>query len=297
VAKEDTEKLAFSVRSKKYEFLVTPFGLKDSPYTFMMLMNRVLGEAKWAYCLSYVDDLVVYTKNDFDLHLAHLQDVFSRLTKANLRLKVAKCSFAAASIKFLAHVVGRHGLSPDPAKISAVRELARPETKKQIRRFWGMTGFYRNLTPWFSIIAAPLHEQTKNSRPQKVVWSKDCDQALVTLKDAVVSHPVLRLPDFSLPFILECDASRVGVRAALMQENDSQRFAVAYGSRLNNQAQRNYSIFDLELLAVVFGVTKYRPYLFSRHFTIYTDHLALKHLMGISRPSGRLARWQVFLSE
>ncbi|CAM9656059.1 unnamed protein product [Heterosigma akashiwo] len=154
---KDTEKLAFTVRSKKYEFLVTPFGLKDSPYTFMMLMNQVLGPSKWSYSLSYVDDLIIYSKNDFDLHLRHLQDVFDRLTKANLRLKVSKCTFASGSVAFLGHVVGRHGISPDPKKVEAVKNLARPNTKKQVRQFLGMVGFYRSLIKNFSITAAPLH--------------------------------------------------------------------------------------------------------------------------------------------
>ncbi|CAM9998702.1 unnamed protein product, partial [Heterosigma akashiwo] len=98
--------------------------------------------------------------------------------------------------------------------------------------------------------------------------------------------------------ILECDASKTGVGAALMQKTeDGEVVAIAYASRLNNSAQRNYSVFDLELLAIVFGVTKYRSYIYGRTVCIRTDHAALTNLMSITRPSGRLARYQMLLSE
>ncbi|CAM9548359.1 unnamed protein product, partial [Heterosigma akashiwo] len=194
---------------------------------------------------------------------------------------------------FLGHVVGRHGISPDPKKVEAVKNLARPNTKKQVRQFLGMVGFYRSLIKNFSITAAPLHQQ-----PKRLKWDDECQKAFDALKESITSHPVLRLPDFSLPFILECDASNTGVGAALMQKiEDGEVVAIAYASRLNNSAQRNYSVFDLELLAIVFGVTKYRSYIYGRTVCIRTDHAALTNLMSITRPSGRLARYQMLLSE
>ncbi|CAM9700917.1 unnamed protein product, partial [Heterosigma akashiwo] len=202
VAKEDTCKLAFTIRSKKFEFLVCPFGLKDSPYSFMMLMNATLGSAKWAHALSFIDDLVIYSKNDWGLHLQHLQDIFTRLTKANLRLKVSKCKFAAGEIKFLGHIVGRQGLRPDPQKVEAVSQLARPDTKKQVRRFLGMTGYYRNMIKDFSTVAGPLHSLTKKIQPDRVKWTPECEKAFISLKKALTSYPVLRLPDMRAPFIL-----------------------------------------------------------------------------------------------
>ncbi|CAM9730458.1 unnamed protein product, partial [Heterosigma akashiwo] len=249
-----------------------PFGLKDSPYSFMMLMNATLGSAKWAHALSFIDDLVIYSKNDWGLHLQHLQDIFTRLTKANLRLKVSKCKFAAGEIKFLGHIVGRQGLRPDPQKVEAVSQLARPDTKKQVRRFLGMTGYYRNMIKDFSTVAGPLHSLTKKIQPDRVKWTPECEKAFISLKKALTSYPVLRLPDMRAPFILECDASKMGIGAALTQEVDGQRVAVAYASRLNNSAQRNYSVFDLEMLAVVFGFTRYRCYCFGSETKVLTDH-------------------------
>ncbi|CAN0117884.1 unnamed protein product, partial [Heterosigma akashiwo] len=225
--------------------------------------------------------------------------VFDRLTKANLRLKVSKCTFASGSVAFLGHVVGRHGISPDPKKVEAVKNLARPNTKKQVRQFLGMVGFYRSLLiKNFSITVAPLHQLIRKVMPERLKWDDECQKAFDALKETITSHPVLRLPDFSLPFILECDASKTGVGAALMQKTeDGEVVAIAYASRLNNSAQRNYSVFDLELLAIVFGVTKYRSYIYGLTVCIRTDHAALTNLMSITRPSGRLARYQMLLSE
>ncbi|CAM9711188.1 unnamed protein product, partial [Heterosigma akashiwo] len=298
VAEEDKHKLAFTVRSKKYEFTCCPFGLKDSSYSFVMLMNNVLGTANWKHCLAYVDDLVIFSPQDFDLHLQHLQDVFTRLIDANLRLKVAKCQFACGEIPFLGHLVGRKGLKPDPAKVKALTQIAQPETKKQVRSFLGVCGHYRNMVPNFSIVAAPLHELTKKGLKERVTWTTECQEAFVTLKKALSSYPILRLPDWTLPFEVQTDASKLGVGAVLLQERDGVKCVVAYASRLNSAAQRNYSVYDLELSAVHFALAKFKEYLWLNKGTIIrTDHSALKSLMNIKNPTNRLARWQLALAD
>ncbi|CAM9499205.1 unnamed protein product [Heterosigma akashiwo] len=296
---EDQHKLAFSVRSKKYEFTRVPFGLKDSSYTFVMLMNKVLGDSKWMHSMCYIDDVVVFTKKkDFGLHLQHLQDVFTRLQRANLRLKAAKCEFATGEISFLGYRVGREGLKPCPKKIEAIAQIAVPRTKKQVRSFLGLAGFYRNMIKMFSVTAEPLHGLTKAKNPERVRWTPECQKAFEALKEALTSHPVLQLPDMFLPFILETDASKMGIGAVLMQELEPGKMcAIAYASRLNSPAQKNYSVFDLELSAIVYGVTRFRPYLYGRTFTIVSDHKALRHLMSLTQPGDRLARWQLMLAD
>ncbi|CAM9559143.1 unnamed protein product, partial [Heterosigma akashiwo] len=214
----DTHKTAFTVRTNKYEFLVTPFGLTASPYSWAMLINMVLGSAKHSYVLSYVDDLLVYTKNDWNLHLHHVQDIFSRLSDANLRLKISKCKFGTGECTFLGHVVSREGLKCDPKKVEAVTKLARPVTKKQVRSFLGMCGFYRAMIPRFSMIAQSLHDLTKLARPERVVWKEEHQKAFDDLKKALTSKPVLKFPCFDLEFILRTDASRSGIGGVLMQD-------------------------------------------------------------------------------
>ncbi|CAM9559699.1 unnamed protein product [Heterosigma akashiwo] len=264
-----------------------------------MLMNKVLGDSKWMHSMCYIDDVVVFTKKkDFGLHLQHLQDVFTRLQRANLRLKAAKCEFATGEISFLGYRVGREGLKPCPKKIEAISQIAVPRTKKQVRSFLGLAGFYRNMIKMFSVTAEPLHGLTKAKNPERVRWTPECQKAFEALKEALTSHPVLQLPDMSLPFILETDASKMGIGAVLMQELEPGKMCtIAYASGLNSPAQKNYSVFDLELSAIVYEVTRFRSYLYGRTFTIVSDHKALRHLMSLTQPGGRLARWQLMLAD
>ncbi|CAM9886458.1 unnamed protein product, partial [Heterosigma akashiwo] len=295
---EDTHKTAFTVRNSKYEFLVCPFGLTSSPYSWAMLINMCLGSAKHAFVQSYVDDLLIYSPNSFELHLQHVQEVFSRLKAANLRLKISKCKFATGECEFLGHIVGGDGLKCDPKKVEAVTKLARPETKKQVRTFLGMAGYYRAMIPNFSTIASPLHSLTKLSSPDRVVWNGACEESFNKLKHILTSQPVLQFPNWTKDFYLECDASRTGIGAVLMQEvGDGMKAPIAYTSRLTTSAEKNYSVYDLELLSVVHACQRFRQYIYGRHIKIFSDHVALRSLLSLKRPSGRLARWLMILSE
>ncbi|CAM9466019.1 unnamed protein product, partial [Heterosigma akashiwo] len=251
------------------------------------------------YVLSYVDDLLVYSKADWQLHLHHVQDIFTRLIDANLRLKIEKCNFGCSEVSYLGYRVGRDGLKSDPDKVMAVTKLARPETKKDIRRFLGMAGYYRSMIRNFSTIAAPLHEMTKNINPEKLRWSESAEASFQGLKQALTTHPVLKLPNFkSGDFSLETDASKTGIGGVLMQVNgEGRNRPVAFTSRLTKPAEKNYSVYDLELLAVIHCIQTFRQYIYGHHFKLISDNMAIKSLMGLRRPTSRLARWQVMLSQ
>ncbi|CAM9116754.1 unnamed protein product, partial [Heterosigma akashiwo] len=263
-----------------------------------MLINMCLGSAKHAFVQSYVDDLLIYSPNDFQVHLQHVQDIFTRLLSANLRLKISKCTFATGECEFLGHIVGREGIKCDPKKVEAVSKLARPETKKQVRTFLGMCGYYRDMIPGFSMTAAPLDNKTRLSNPDKIEWDEECEEAFNKLKQSLTSGPLLQFPDFRRDFIVECDASRTGIGGVLMQETgDGMKAPVAYTSRLTSSAEKNYSVFDLDLLAIVHSCQRYRPYLIGKHFQLFSDQRSLQSLLNLKRPSGRLACWLMILSE
>ena len=240
---------------------------------------------------------MIFSPNDFDLHLKHIDLVLSRLQKANLKLKLRKCHFAGSEAPFLGHIVSRNGLLMDPAKIDAVRKIRRPETKKDVRSFLGMAGYYRPFIKDFSIVAAPLHALTKAKASKEVNWTAECEKAFENLKDALTSYPVLRYPDFSRDFVLETDASKTGISAILMQDTPEGRVVIGYASRLLKGGEVNYGITELECLAVVWGVQHFRPYLFGRSFHVLTDHSSLTWLMNFKDPSGRLARWALTLQQ
>ena len=287
-------KTAFPTHSGLYEFRRMPFGLANAPSTFQRLMHAVLRGLQYQICLVYLDDIIVYSRSFAD-HINHLNDVFSRLRSANVKLKPSKCSFARSSVEYLGHVVSCDGIRPDPSKIAAVATFPVPRCVRDVRSFLGLANYYRRFIHNFASIASPLHTLThKNVR---FYWDDSCDKAFHTLKSCLTSAPILAYPDFSLPFELNTDTSSTGIGFALWQTQDGQRRAIAYGGRDLNTAERNYSTTEREALAIVEGIKKFRNYLYDRKFVLHTDHHALRWLMSLKDPSGRLARWSLLLQQ
>ena len=131
VAEQDKEKTAFVCHKGLFEFNVMPFGLSSAPPIFQELMDKVLGPVKNVQAIAYLDDIVVYSKSPED-HLEHLQDIFSRLEKAGLKLKPSKCSFFRKKVKYLGHVLSEEGVAPDPEKVSVIKRLQAPRTVKEV---------------------------------------------------------------------------------------------------------------------------------------------------------------------
>ena len=128
---ESKEKTAFTVRSGKYEFNVMPFGLTNAVATFCALMDKLFNHYQWEFVLCFIDDCLVFTPNDFDLHLKQLDQVLQKIDHANMRLKVEKCKFAFSEVPFLGHIVGREGLKMDPKKCKQSQTLhILPQRKK-----------------------------------------------------------------------------------------------------------------------------------------------------------------------
>src|SRR5580765_6680025 len=187
-----------------FQFRVMPFGLHSAPATFQRLLDTVIGPTLEPHVFVYLDDIIVISKT-FDEHLRLLTEVFRRLRDARLRLNPAKCRFCVDQLKYLGHVVDRHGIRTDPEKVSAVVDWPAPSSVKQIRQFLGMASWYRRFIENFSTLAAPLTRLTrKNAR---WAWGPEEDTAFRALKKTLTSAPVLACPDFSRRFILQTDAS------------------------------------------------------------------------------------------
>lgn len=271
-----------------FQFRVMPFGLHSAPATFQRLLDTIIGPALEPNVFVYLDDIIVISKT-FDEHLRLLTEVFRRLRDARLRLNPAKCRFCVDQLKYLGHVVDRHGIRTDPEKVSAVVDWPAPSSVKQIRQFLGMASWYRRFIENFSTLAAPLTRLTrKNAR---WAWGPEEDTAFRALKKTLTSAPVLACPDFSRRFILQTDASTGGLGAVLTQHFEEGERVIAYASRTLNGAERNYSATELECLAIVWGIRRMKDYLEGYAFTVVTDHQSLKWLQRLETPSGRLARW------
>ena len=285
---KDKEKTAFITRSGLYHFNVLPFGLCNAPATFERLMELVMSGLQWKVCLIYLDDIIVYG-NSFDQQLERLKEVFQRLKKANLKLKVKKCELFQKSVAFLGHIVSEDGISADPSKVEAVKNWSVPQNLTELRSFLGLCSYYRKFIKGFAGIAAPLHKLTEKGK--RFQWNELCEDAFNTLKNALISSPILAYPDESLSFILDTDACDTGIGAVLSQVQDGSEKVIAYASRRLNKAERQYCVTRRELLAIVHFVKQFKHYLYGRKFLIRTDHGSLRWLMNFKSPEGQLARW------
>lgn len=190
----------------------------------------------------------------------------------NLYAKKSKCEFSTTRVEYLGHFIEAKGISTDPNKIKAVQEWPQPTALKQLRGFLGLAGYYRRFVKSFGGIARPLTALTKKDA---FIWSDEAQDAFGTLKSALCNAPVLALPDFNKQFIVETDACGNGIGAVLMQEGHP----IAYISRHLKGKQLHLSIYEKELLAVVFAVQNWRHYLLHGHFIIRTDQRSLKYLL------------------
>lgn len=291
VHEKDRPKTAFTTPFGLYEFRRMPFGLCNAPATFQRLMQAIMSDLVFQIVLIYLDDLLVYSST-FHEHLVRLETVFKRLRETGLKVKIEKCHFLQAEVRFLGHQVSAQGVSTDPDKISAVREWPVPSTLKELRSFLGFCSYYRRFIEGFSQIAGPLHDRVnmclretspiKAAQVFKSSWSSQCQTAFECLKDKLTSAPTLGYADFTLPFVIETDASNLGLGAVLYQHQKGKKTVIAYASRRLRGAEKNdqnYSSMKLELLALKWAVTeKFRSYLLGSKFTIVTDNNPLCHL-------------------
>ena len=283
---------AFITHHGLFHWKVMPFGLVNSGATFSRIMRRLLKGLEGVD--NYIDDILIHSPT-FEDHVQTLREVFRRLRSAGLTAKPSKCFIAYSEVEFLGHVVGKGQTKPRPAKIEAITNAKRPETKSQLRSYLGLTGYYRSFIPNYAMIAVPLTDRTKKGEPNKVRWGESQETAFQTLKDRLVKAPILHLPDLHKPFILRTDASDVGIAAVLLQEHSGGKFPVAYASKKLSKCQRNYSVIERECLAIVWAVQRYEPYLYGNEFTIETDHQPLKCVQKSKVANGRIMRWALAL--
>ena len=292
MAERDKDKTAFCTPFGLFEFNRMPFGLCNAPSTFQRLMERIFSDQSFHSLLLYLDDIVIFSSS-FQQHLQRLEVVLGRLKEHNLKLKLSKCHFFQEEVQYLGHVISARGVATDPDKIQTVLQWKRPTTLTDLRSFLGFASYYRRFVAGFAKHAGPLHKlvaevQGKGKKRGGAnamlgnLWNDHCEQAFETLKQELVSAPVLKYADFSKPFVLEIDASHQGLGAVLSQEMDGKRRPIAFASRTLRPSERNmsnYSSMKLEFLALKWAVTeRFREYLLGAKFVVYTDNNPLSHL-------------------
>ena len=286
------EKTAFVCHLGLFHFEVMPFGLTNAPSTFQRYISHVLNEYLWRFALVYIDDIIIYSKNMKE-HIEHIRLVFEKLAKYQLRLNVEKCEFASDKVYYLGHVISKDGIFPGPEKIEAVENFPTPKRLRDLRGFLGLTSYYRKFIQDYSKIAKPLFKLlTKSTR---FIWDKDCEESFQELKKRLITPPILAHFKPECPIILYVDACDYAVGCVLSQIQDGKEVVISYNSQTVLPHQRNYSVVEKELLAIVWAVQKLRPYLFGVHFDIKTDNDALTYIMKARTQNGRLMRWSLIL--
>ncbi|KAK7110259.1 hypothetical protein V1264_014164 [Littorina saxatilis] len=292
VREEDIPKTAFATPDGTYECLRMPFGMVNSGATLTRGMRKMLKGMK--NVVYYWDDLLVHTET-FAEHLETLRELFSRLTKANLTVRPSKCILGTDNVDFIGHSLkeGQKGLLLE--NVTKILNAPRPETKKQVRSFLGLAGYYREFIPNFAAITAPLSDMTRKGCPNRILWGPAQEKAYQTVRDLMSRDPVLRLPDTAKEFILRTDASDEGIGAMLMQEHGGKPFPVSYASKKLSGAEKNYSTMEKECLAIVWGIKKFELYLQGVKFVLQTDHKPLTYLNSAKFVNNRIMRWVMYL--
>lgn len=288
------EKLAFTCNFGLYEFQVLPFGYKNSPAIFQRVIRQILNKYQINFILNYFDDLVVFS-NNLKEHLEHLKTIFQICEKENIKLKFSKCQLAQTKISFLGYEIGEGIFSPNNANIETIKKIVPPRNVKQLQRFLGSVNVYNKFIKNYAKLRKPLNNLLK--KDVKWNWTNECQESYETLKNCLISKPILSTYNPNYPCSLFVDASGEGIGSILKQLHpDGNLHPVAYYSRSLRPYEKNYSASELECLAIVDSVEKFHCYLHGTLFTIYTDHAALVWLKSIKHLTGRLFRWSLKLS-
>ena len=215
--------------------------------------------------------------------------------EGRVTVRPSKCLIGAESLDFIGHHIGKGIIKPDEVTIRKVRYAPRPTTKKELRSFIGLAGFYRDFVPNFSAIAVPLTDLTKKDQPNRIEWKEAQEAAYRTLKNPVTRKPVIHLPNHDKSHTVRVDASKVGIGAFLLQQHDNSLFPVGSLSKKLTSAERKYFTMDRECLVVTWAIRKFHPYLYGREFRVQTDHQPLQYLNRAKYINDRIMRWALYL--
>ena len=209
-------------------------------------------------------------------HKIHLQKVLQTLRENEFYLKPTKCEFFKPELKYLGHIVSAAGIKPDPKKMEIVETWPTPKDAHQLRTFLGLANYFRKFIQGYSKVTVPLTALLKNKAVY--TWTTDCQIAFDALKHALITAPVLKAPDFTkdakgewlhkFTVIVDASESNMAVGAVLMQGDH----VIAYDSKKCTPAEQNYTVTELEMLAVVRALDIWRCYLHGPKFTLVTDH-------------------------
>jgi hypothetical protein len=293
----DEWKVAFRTNRGLFEPTVMFFGLTNSPATFQSFMNHILRELiDEGKVVVYLDDILVFTET-LEEHRIIVKQVLQILKENKLSCKAEKCEFEQTKVDFLGVVIQQGQVHMDPAKVSAVADWPTPKNAKEIRTFLGFINFYRRFIKDFAKMSRHLTPLTGKIKWE---WTDKQQKAFEELRHAVTDKPILHLPIDDGQYKMETDGSGMAMGAVLMQQQPEEHETkasqawktLAYYSATFSKAERNYTVEDRELLAIVLSLLEWRQYLLGApEFEIWTDHKNLQFFKEPHKINRRQARW------
>lgn len=285
---------SFITPDGQYEYNRMPFGLANAPSIFQRLMNKVLGSMRYNSVTVYLDDILIPSKT-IDEGLTHLEEVLQALRDEGLTLKLKKCAFLVTSVNYLGFHITPEGVSPGKQKVKALNEFATPTDVHQVRRFLGLATYFRQFIRNFALIARPLTMLTRKNQVWQ--WNSEQNEAFETLRNILMTSPVLAIFEPEAPTEVHTDASKHGVAGILLQKQEGKLRPIAYYSRQTTHCEKRYHSYELEVLAVVETLKKFRVYLVGKPFKLVTDCNAMKTAQTKRDLVPRIARWWLQLAE
>lgn len=294
IAEGSRERTAFVTPDGQYEYTRMPFGLANAPSVFQRAMHKILGKARVNYVIIYMDDVLIPARS-FEEGLTRLEEVLNLLKEGGFTLKLEKCKFMHKTIDFLGFEICADGVKPGAQKTNAVSRFPVPLDQRDVRRFLGLASFFRRFIRNFAVVAKPLTSLLK--KDSTWVWGDSQKAAFNALKEQLTVRPILALYDRNLETQLHTDASKLGVAGILLQKHDEVWRVVSYYSRQTSTDEQKLHSFELETLAVIASLNRFRVYLLGVKFKILTDCHSLRTTLTKRDLIPRIARWWLQLQE
>ena len=272
----------------RYRYTRLPFGIKTAGDIFIEVMNEILGDLEGVQVIT--DDILIFGETE-EIHNKRLEAVLVRAREMNLKLNPNKSKINKAEVEYVGHVLSKEGLKPNPNRIQAIIDMPEPTDKQAVQRFLGMMNYVAKFIPNLSETAKPL--RVLLAKETAWHWDDQHKQSFQKLKELLTKAPVLRYYDVNKQIVLQVDACKSGLGAALMQE----KRPIAMASKALNEAQSNYAVIEKELLAICFGCSKFHEYVYGKDIIIETDHKPLIAIMikPIHKLSARMQRMRLRL--
>lgn len=294
MAKNSVKYTAFVTPFGQFEYLKMPFGLKNAPARFQRYINEIFSDLiKEGNIVVYMDDFLVATET-VEQHLEVLRQVYKILVENLLQLRLDKCKFLYQKIEFLGYTITAEGVRPNDSGIAAVKDFPTPRCARDVQSFLGLCSYFRKFIRNFSLIAGPLYDLVRKNAIFEF-GSKQMD-AFETLKNKLTSNPILSIYSPNDETELHCDASMQGFGAVLLQRKADGKFhPIFYFSKRTSEAEARYHSYELETLAIIYAIKRFRIYLQGIRFKIVTDCNALILTLNKKDINPRIARWALEL--